>query len=70
MASLLHYHGPNLNLLGNREPEVGGKTGLSNTFAREDFRQKSYLGDIATVVGSALALMVTNSPRRRLSAKV
>jgi 3-dehydroquinate dehydratase-2 len=53
MASLLLLHGPNLNLLGNREPEVYGRT----TLAEID-------GDLAaraTAAGHRLQALQSNS---------
>ncbi|MFT7491094.1 MAG: 3-dehydroquinate dehydratase-2 [Pseudohongiellaceae bacterium] len=43
MAKLLVLHGPNLNLLGSREPEVYGKTTLSDI--NNDLRRKAKLNN-------------------------
>ena len=52
MAQLLVLHGPNLNLLGTREPEVYGRTTLAEIDA--DLRR------IADGAGHALATFQTN----------
>ena len=53
MATILVLHGPNLNLLGTREPEVYGKTTL------DDINQK--LTDIATKQGHHLQTLQSNA---------
>jgi 3-dehydroquinate dehydratase-2 len=49
---ILVLHGPNLNLLGTREPEVSGSTTLDQINAE--------LGKIATDAGSVLACFQSN----------
>jgi 3-dehydroquinate dehydratase-2 len=53
MAKLLVLHGPNLNLLGSREPEVYGRTTLAEIDS--DLRAR------ATAAGHALESLQTNS---------
>jgi 3-dehydroquinate dehydratase II len=53
MQSLLVLHGPNLNLLGTREPEVYGRDTLADIDAK--------LRTIATVAGATLATFQSNS---------
>lgn len=53
MASILVLHGPNLNLLGTREPEVYGSTTL------DDINQA--LTDAATSAGHHLLTMQSNA---------
>lgn len=53
MAQILVLHGPNLNLLGTREPEVYGRTTLA-----EIDRQ---LGERATAAGHALESFQSNA---------
>ena len=53
MAQLLVLHGPNLNLLGNREPEVYGRTTLAEIDADLQAR--------ARVAGHALESFQSNS---------
>jgi len=48
MAKLLVLHGPNLNLLGTREPEVYGK----DTLADIDFRLKMRAGEAGVGLAS------------------
>ncbi len=53
MASLLLINGPNLNLLGTREPGVYGSTGLADIEARST--------EIAAELGSTLACFQSNA---------
>ncbi|MFT5691142.1 MAG: 3-dehydroquinate dehydratase-2 [Oceanicoccus sp.] len=53
MASILVLHGPNLNLLGSREPEIYGTTTL------EDVNRE--LSDAATAEGHHLLAMQSNA---------
>ena len=53
MASLLLINGPNLNLLGTREPGVYGATSLTDVEAR--------LGELATELGHELAAFQSNA---------
>jgi 3-dehydroquinate dehydratase-2 len=53
MANLLLINGPNLNLLGSREPEVYGGTGLSDI--------ESTLQALATDAGHALDTYQSNA---------
>ena len=53
MASILVLHGPNLNLLGSREPEVYGHTTL------EDINRE--LTDLAINAGHHLLVMQSNA---------
>ncbi len=53
MANLLLINGPNLNLLGSREPNVYGPTTLA------DVEKK--LGEIATELGHALGAFQSNA---------
>lgn len=53
MASLLLINGPNLNLLGTREPGVYGSTGLADIEARST--------EIATELGSTLTCFQSNA---------
>ena len=53
MASILVLHGPNLNLLGSREPEVYGHTTL------EDINQQ--LTDAAVAAGHHLQTLQSNA---------
>lgn len=53
MASILVLHGPNLNLLGSREPEIYGSTTL------EDINRA--LSDTATAAGHHLLAMQSNA---------
>jgi len=53
MAKLLVLHGPNLNLLGSREPEVYGRT----TLAQID----GYLHELATAAGHQLESLQSNA---------
>jgi 3-dehydroquinate dehydratase-2 len=53
MASLLLINGPNLNLLGSREPEVYGATGLSDV--------ENTLQALASAAGHTLAAYQSNA---------
>ncbi len=53
MASILVLHGPNLNLLGSREPDVYGRTSLSGIDAA--------LAERARQAGHALASFQSNA---------
>jgi len=53
MASLLLINGPNLNLLGTREPSVYGETGLAEIEQR--------LGALATELGHSLTCFQSNA---------
>jgi 3-dehydroquinate dehydratase-2 len=53
MAKLLVLHGPNLNLLGTREPEIYGKDTLADIDAR--------LNKLAQSRGHALATLQSNA---------
>lgn len=53
MAKLLVLHGPNLNLLGTREPEVYGRTTLAQIDAG--------LGERAQAAGHALESLQSNA---------
>ena len=53
MAKLLVLHGPNLNLLGTREPEVYGRTTLAEIDAG--------LGEHAQAAGHALESLQSNA---------
>jgi len=53
MANLLLINGPNLNLLGSREPRVYGATSLADVEAG--------LGEIATSLGHELAAFQSNA---------
>lgn len=53
MASILVLHGPNLNLLGQREPEVYGNTGL------EDIDER--LRGLCVEAGHAFASLQSNN---------
>jgi len=53
VAKILVLHGPNLNLLGEREPEVYGRTTLAQIDAD--------LAAIAQTSGSELAAFQSNS---------
>ncbi len=53
MASILVLHGPNLNLLGSREPEIYGTTTL------DDINQELF--DAATAQGHHLLTMQSNA---------
>lgn len=53
MASLLLINGPNLNLLGTREPGVYGSTGLADIEARSK--------EIAAELGSTLTCFQSNA---------
>jgi len=53
MASILVLHGPNLNLLGTREPELYGATTLNDINAR--------LADICQQQGHQLASLQSNA---------
>ena len=53
MASLLLINGPNLNLLGKREPGVYGATSLADVEAR--------LGELAAELGHELAAFQSNA---------
>ncbi len=53
MAKLLVLHGPNLNLLGTREPEVYGTTTLPQI--------NEYLAQLATRAGHELACFQSNA---------
>ena len=53
MASILVLHGPNLNLLGRREPDIYGRIGLDEINAR--------LKKFASDCGAALACFQSNA---------
>ncbi|GAB1264489.1 type II 3-dehydroquinate dehydratase [Aurantivibrio infirmus] len=53
MATILVLHGPNLNLLGSREPEVYGATSL------EDINQR--LTDLCLAAGHHLHVLQSNA---------
>lgn len=65
MKSILVIHGPNLNLLGSREPDVYGRDTLASINAglrrlaagegiRLDFFQSNHEGEIVSKIGSAI----------------
>lgn len=64
MKKILVIHGPNLNLLGTREPEVYGKATLENineqinSWAKDkkidiDIKQSNHEGEIVDIIGKA-----------------
>jgi len=64
MAKILVIHGPNLNLLGSREPEIYGKATLENineqinTWASDhsitvQIKQSNHEGEIVDYIGKA-----------------
>jgi len=53
MAKLLVLHGPNLNLLGTREPEIYGKDTLADIDARLNKLVKSRGHELATLQSNA-----------------
>lgn len=53
MAQILVLHGPNLNLLGEREPEVYGRASLADIDAE--------LGALAASAGHALSCLQSNA---------
>ena len=64
MSEILVIHGPNLNLLGSREPEIYGKATLDNindkikTWAAKEgvtvqIRQSNHEGEIVDMIGKA-----------------
>lgn len=53
MAQILVINGPNLNLLGRREPEVYGRTGLAEVETR--------LGGLARAAGHELVFFQSNA---------
>ncbi len=64
MSKILVIHGPNLNLLGTREPEIYGKATLENineqikTLAAEkditvEIKQSNHEGEIVDLIGKA-----------------
>ena len=64
MAKILVIHGPNLNLLGSREPEIYGKATLDNineqinAWARDhsitvQIKQSNHEGEIVDYIGKA-----------------
>jgi len=58
MAKLLVLHGPNLNLLGTREPEVYGKDTLADIDARLNKLVKSRGHELATSQSNAEHVLV------------
>jgi len=60
MANILVLHGPNLNLLGTREPEIYGATTLSDIDAS--------LVDQAKVAGHNLSTLQSNAERDLVTA--
>jgi 3-dehydroquinate dehydratase-2 len=59
MAKILVLHGPNLNLLGSREPEHYGRTTLADIDAR--------LQDLAKADGHSLESFQSNAARNPFS---
>ncbi len=53
MATILVLHGPNLNLLGEREPDIYGRTTLDEINAR--------LTELAAAEGHSLAALQSNA---------
>jgi 3-dehydroquinate dehydratase II len=58
MAKLLVLHGPNLNLLGTREPEVYGRTTLAEIDARLADRARAAGHEVACLQSNAEHLLV------------
>ena len=58
MAKLLVLHGPNLNLLGTREPEVYGRTTLAEIDADLARRAQSAGHDLASLQSNAEHILV------------
>jgi len=58
MKNILVLHGPNLNLLGNREPEVYGRVTLDEINARLTKLAKAHHASLSCFQSSAEALLV------------
>jgi len=58
MAKLLVLHGPNLNLLGSREPEIYGKDTLADIDARLNKLVESRGHELATLQSNAEHVLV------------
>jgi 3-dehydroquinate dehydratase-2 len=64
-ARILVLHGPNLNLLGEREPEVYGRTTLSEIDRELKARAKSAGAEIETFQSNSEGDLVTRIQRAR-----
>lgn len=59
MANILVLHGPNLNLLGTREPEIYGATTLADIDASLIEQAKSAGHSLSTLQSNDEAILVT-----------
>ena len=66
MASILVLHGPNLNLLGTREPEVYGAETLPEIDARLTAAARQQGHDLATLQSNAEHVLIDRIHQARL----